>query len=67
MLVQLIKNRLIGNLRNGKKFQMLSDGGHKQLKGKNDIEISVVKVYGNDLKLHDAIFSLKRKQAVTIS
>ncbi len=67
MLVQLTKNRLIGNLRNDKKFQMLSDGGHKQLKGKDDIEISVVKAYGNDLRCNDAIFSLKRRQAVTIS
>ncbi len=33
MLVQLTQNRLIGNLSNGKKFQMPFTEGHKQLKG----------------------------------
>ena len=67
MLVQLTKNRLIGNLSNGNNYQIPSDGGHKQLKGKDDIEITAVKAYGNDLRCNDAIFSPQRKQAVTIS
>ena len=67
MLVQLIKNRLIGNLSNGKNYQMPPDESHKQLKGKDDIEITAVKAYGNDLRCNDAIFSPQRKQAITIS
>ncbi len=67
MLVQLTKNKLIGNLNNGKNYQILSLEGHKQLKGKDDIEITAIRAYGNDLRLYDAIFSLKRRQAVTIS
>ena len=67
MLVQLIKSKLIGNLSNGNNYQMPSDESHKQLKGKDDIEITAVKAYGNDLSCNDAIFSLKIRQVATVS
>ena len=46
---------------------MLFLEGHKQLKGEGEMEINAVKAYSNDLRRNDAIFSLKRRQATTIS